>query len=84
MGTRHQSHPPKFAVLENVKGICPENQLGRLALDAYIEMLHEAGLPFEIVRLQAANFGVPQLRERVICLVDHRRPRTCLMQTQRH
>jgi len=60
---------PKFAVLENVKGILSGKiSSARLALDAYIEMLHEAGYHSKIVRLQAANFGVPQLRERVFVL----------------
>lgn len=60
---------PKFAILENVKGILSGKvSVARRALDAYIEMLNEAGYRSQIVRLQAADFGVPQLRERVFVL----------------
>lgn len=62
---------PKFAVLENVKGILSGRLSGaRLALDAYISALEDAGYQARIMKLQAANYGVPQSRERVFVIAS--------------
>ncbi len=63
---------PQFAVLENVKGILSGKvSSARRALDAYMSALAESGYSSQIIRLQAADFGVPQLRERVF-VISHR------------
>lgn len=63
---------PKFAILENVKGILSGKiSAARRALDAYISALEGAGYSSQIVRLQAADFGVPQLRERVFVISQY-------------
>ncbi|WP_338311234.1 DNA cytosine methyltransferase [Bradyrhizobium sp. TM239] len=60
---------PRFAVLENVRGILSGKLSGaRMALDAYLASLQEARYFSTVVRLQAADFGVPQLRERVFVI----------------
>ncbi|WP_022763320.1 DNA cytosine methyltransferase [Butyrivibrio sp. AD3002] len=58
---------PQFCILENVKGILN----GRMnesqkALQTYREKLGDIGYTTEVFVLQAADFGVPQYRERVV------------------
>lgn len=60
---------PRFALLENVKGILAGRlSEARRALDAYTSALDEVGYHSQIIRLQAADYGAPQKRERVFVL----------------
>ncbi|CAE6768496.1 Modification methylase HaeIII [Paraburkholderia nemoris] len=57
---------PKFAVLENVRGILAGRlSRGDSALAAYIESLKSLGYSSTIFDLNAADFGTPQLRRRI-------------------
>lgn len=70
---------PRFIVLENVDGIrSKKNEDGRAYLDVIIEQLEAEGYTFTVagarrkfVRLNAADYGVPQVRNRVF-LVGNR------------
>lgn len=70
---------PAFIVLENVDGIrSKKNKQGRRYLDIIVEALEDAGYSFTIagsrqkyLKLNAADYGVPQIRNRVF-LVGNR------------
>lgn len=58
---------PKICVLENVKGILSgKMNASQKALTAYIDALKAIGYTSKVFVLQAADFGVPQYRERVV------------------
>ena len=58
---------PKFCVFENVKGILGAKMtVSQKALKAYMDALREIGYVSKVFVLQAADFGVPQNRERVV------------------
>lgn len=58
---------PKVCVLENVKGILNGKlNANEKALSIYIKEMANIGYVSEVFLLQAANFGVPQYRERVV------------------
>ncbi len=60
---------PKFCVLENVKGILTgKMNASQKALTTYISKMEKIGYKSKVYILQAADFGVPQYRERVIVL----------------
>lgn len=60
---------PKFCVLENVKGILNgKMNSSQKALATYLSMTSEIGYKNKIYVLQAADFGVPQYRERVVVI----------------
>lgn len=60
---------PKYCVLENVKGILNgKMNASQKALSVYIEALEQIGYQSRIYVLQAADFGVPQFRERVVVI----------------
>ena len=60
---------PKFCVLENVKGILNgKMNSSQKALSTYIAEMEKLGYTNKIYVLQAANFGVPQYRERVVVI----------------
>ena len=60
---------PKFCVLENVRGILGAKMTpSQRALQTYIGALTNIGYTSSINVLQAADFGVPQDRERVIVI----------------
>mgnify|MGYP001005476406 FL=1 len=60
---------PKFCVLENVKGILNgKMNSSQKALATYLSMTSEIGYKSKIYVLQAADFGVPQYRERVVVI----------------
>ncbi len=60
---------PKYCVLENVKGILNGKMNdSQKALNTYILELKKIGYTTKVYLLQAANFGVPQYRERVVVI----------------
>lgn len=60
---------PKYCVLENVKGLLNGKMTNeKRALETYLSELKKIGYDSKVYVLQAANFGVPQYRERVVVL----------------
>ena len=60
---------PKYCVLENVKGILSgKMNSSQKALAVYMEALQNIGYKSKVYVLQAADFGVPQFRERVVVI----------------
>lgn len=60
---------PKVCVLENVKGILNgKMNASQKALTAYLNALDKIGYISKVFVLQAADFGVPQYRERVVVI----------------
>ena len=57
---------PKFIVMENVKGILTLQ--GGTYLKNVMKLLHEAGYNAEYKLINMADYGVPEIRERVIIL----------------
>jgi len=72
---------PKIIVIENVKGILSKKDLkGKRIIDRIIKDFEKAGYNFNIEKnnqkymvLNAANYGVPQKRERVFIIGFYRR-----------
>lgn len=69
---------PAYCILENVKGILNgKMNSSQKALNTYREELAKIGYTTKVYVLQAANFGVPQYRERVLvvgCLDERNIP----------
>ena len=60
-------YEPKFFVMENVKGILSmRTRDGRKAVDAILEEFRNAGYSVDFHVVNAAEFGVPQTRVRVM------------------
>lgn len=60
---------PKYCVLENVKGILSgKMNSSQKAMSVYIDALSGIGYTSKVYVLQAADFGVPQFRERVVVI----------------
>ena len=60
---------PRFCVLENVKGILSgKMNSSQKALSVYLDAMSHIGYTNKVYLLQAANFGVPQYRERIVVL----------------
>lgn len=60
---------PRYCVLENVKGILNgKMNSSQKALDTYRNKLKAIGYETRVFVLQAADFGVPQHRERVVVI----------------
>lgn len=60
---------PRFTIFENVKGILNGKMSPtKKALDTYISAMESIGYTSKIYILQAADFGVPQSRQRVFVL----------------
>lgn len=60
---------PMYCVLENVKGILNgKMNVSQKALNTYREELRKIGYETKVFVLQAADFGVPQYRERVVVI----------------
>ena len=60
---------PKFCVLENVKGILNgKMNTSQKALSTYVSEVEKLGYTTKVYVLQAADFGVPQYRERVVII----------------
>lgn len=60
---------PKYCVLENVKGILSgKMNSNQKALSVYMDALKDIGYISRVYILQAADFGVPQFRERVVII----------------
>lgn len=60
---------PRYCVLENVKGILNgKMNASQKALNTYISELEKIGYRSKVFVLQAADFGVPQYRERVVVI----------------
>ena len=60
---------PRYCILENVKGILNgKMNASQKALETYREALEEIGYVTKVFVLQAADFGVPQYRERVVVI----------------
>ena len=57
---------PKFVVMENVKGIL--TMKGGAYINAVLDELHRAGYAAEYKVINMADYGVPQIRERVIII----------------
>lgn len=58
---------PQYCILENVKGILNgKMNSSQKALNTYREELKKIGYETKVFVLQAADFGVPQYRERVV------------------
>ena len=62
-----QGMEPKAFLLENVYGLAYKNQ-NRDVLRRFLEVAHDAGYVVDYRILLAADFGVPQLRQRMICV----------------
>lgn len=57
---------PKAFVMENVRGLLSgKNEKGEKVIDIIVETFRKAGYTTNIWELNAANFGVPQNRERI-------------------
>jgi len=60
---------PKYCILENVKGILHgKMNATQKALNTYREELRKIGYETKVFVLQAADFGVPQYRKRVVVI----------------
>ena len=60
---------PKYCVLENVKGILSGKMNSKQkALSVYMDALKDIGYISRVYILQAADFGVPQFRERFVLI----------------
>ena len=60
---------PKYCVLENVKGILSGKMNStQKAISVYMDALKNIGYKSRVYILQAADFGVPQFRERVVII----------------
>lgn len=60
---------PKYCILENVKGILSgKMNSSQKAMSVYLKSLDEIGYSSKVYVLQAADFGVPQFRERVVVI----------------
>lgn len=59
---------PRFAVFENVEGFLTAD--GGRYVHALLQPLIEAGYTVSVQKLNVANFGVPQLRKRVVVLAS--------------
>lgn len=57
---------PKFIVMENVKGILTLN--GGAYIENVIKQLHDAGYNAKYKLINMADYGVPEIRERVIII----------------
>lgn len=58
---------PRYCILENVKGILNgKMNASQKALETYKQELEKIGYTNKVFVLQAADFGVPQYRERVV------------------
>lgn len=57
---------PKFIVMENVKGILTLN--GGAYLQNVLQQLHDAGYNAKYKLINMADYGVPEIRERVIII----------------
>jgi DNA (cytosine-5)-methyltransferase 1 len=72
---------PAACLVENVKGLCTAtNESGRRVLDIIMESLSDVGYEAQSFLLDAADYGVPQHRDRLF-IVGFRRdikPRNCL------
>lgn len=66
---------PRFIVVENVKGAV-NGRLGRKrgALNALSDALSDLGYFTDLITLRAADFGVPQTRERVFLIAQFDEP----------
>ena len=58
---------PKAFLMENVYGLAYKNQ-NRAILDRFITSVRAAGYSFDRRIVLAADYGVPQLRQRLICV----------------
>jgi len=58
---------PKAFLMENVYGLAYRNQ-NRAVLERFIAGVHEAGYAFDREVLLAADYGAPQLRQRLLCV----------------
>jgi DNA (cytosine-5)-methyltransferase 1 len=58
---------PKAFLMENVYGLAYRNQ-NRKVLDRFTKRARDAGYALDYRILLAADFGVPQLRQRLICV----------------
>lgn len=58
---------PKAFLMENVFGLAYNNH-NRAILDRFVEGVREAGYSFDHKIVLAADHGVPQLRQRLICV----------------
>ncbi len=73
---------PRYCVLENVKGILSGKMNStQKALAVYMEALSKIGYKSRVYVLQAADFGVPQFRERVVIIsaTDEQTLPDCIM-----
>lgn len=60
---------PRYCILENVKGILNgKMNSSQKALNTYRDELKKIGYETKVFILQAADFGVPQYRERVVVI----------------
>jgi DNA (cytosine-5)-methyltransferase 1 len=58
---------PKAYLMENVYGLAYRNQ-NRAVFERFIQRMGEAGYSFDHKIMLAADFGVPQLRQRLFCV----------------
>jgi DNA (cytosine-5)-methyltransferase 1 len=58
---------PKAFLMENVYGLAYRNQ-NRAVLNRFIRRMNEAGYSFDKRIILAADYGVPQLRQRLVCV----------------
>jgi len=69
MGRVVEVFKPKAVILENVKGLLSGKiGTGQKAVDVYFRKLESMGYETQIYKIQAANYGLPQLRQRVFLI----------------
>jgi DNA (cytosine-5)-methyltransferase 1 len=57
---------PRAFLMENVNGLL--GQRGKRVLQEYLALVHQAGYETKIARVNAADYGIPQNRRRVLIL----------------
>jgi DNA (cytosine-5)-methyltransferase 1 len=74
---------PKAFLMENVYGLAYRNQ-NRAVLDRFLGKARRAGYGVDFAILLAADFGVPQLRQRLFCIGVRRDLLDCKPEVWRH
>lgn len=57
---------PKMFLMENVSGLLSKR--GKPFLDAFLEQVESGGYKVQVFKVEAAEFGVPQLRSRILVI----------------
>ena len=74
---------PKSFLMENVYGLAYRNQ-NRAVLERFLRGVKKAGYAVDFTILLAADFGVPQLRQRLFCVGIRRDLLDCKLEAWKH